>query len=148
MLRSLLIDGERDVFQGDALLSCGLRYQKGKIAKPFVSRPRSHVQARVPRRMKELLPNANVLAVLQMRPELLVMPGAEAAMERALRTMLKLMPGIPVAEQLERGGSQWRTFVDLIGAELPASARMRSVKQKAALKEAVGRRRRGPPPIE
>ena len=42
-------------------------------------------------------------------------------MERALRTMLKLMPGIPIEEQLHRGGSQWRTFVDLIRGELPTA---------------------------
>jgi len=91
-------------------------------------------------RLKALLPRANVAALLMLNPALLAEEAAPEAMEKALRTMLKLMPGIPIEEQLSQGGAQYRTFVDLVLAEMPLSVRVRSGKQKRALKESLERR--------
>lgn len=91
-------------------------------------------------RLKEVLPQANLAAVLQMRPGLLTEPEADVAADRAVRMMLKLMPGLPVQEQLHRGESQWRTFVDLLHSELPAAARMRSSRQRREFKEGLRKR--------
>ena len=75
--------------------------------------------------LKRLLPRADVSAILALPRALPMLLGAgagddarsDAAVEGALRTMLRIMPGASVEEELGQGGAAWRTFLEVFGAQ-------------------------------
>ncbi|CAG9467529.1 unnamed protein product [Pedinophyceae sp. YPF-701] len=73
--------------------------------------------------LKQAIPSGNIPGILFLRPSLVASqsdPGP--TIERALRKMARIMPGIPVERQLHRGAGAWRSFVEILRDSEGASA--------------------------